>query len=511
MKKYIFVALLSSLISACGGDSTNSMVGTSSDASTTTKKRDLISYMYTDETSQPLKGNGIWNYSVATDYYYGTMMTDNKPSPQSPSLAVDLGKNKDANIEYVFATFISLSSGYVPDPAPAGITTPPLIRDQCSSDGVVPWITYYALSPVKSTIYPTSPNPLGECVDGMKATAYYANINKDAPLKVVPVAEYADDTFPSYIAKASSADIKNLAAKLAGEIGSDPSTYGLAIDNEKSINSYNVNTGQANEEIFFGELARLLGLKNKYLFLFDANKSAIDLYATYKNIVLLAPLYDLDNTDPTKGPAYNPDHLSSPYTNSANNMASGTLSTSIGAGQSVMFVVPASATSTIWDYEMVYNYPYFTTTPYMDPIQNALPPGISANSNGETCATLQRDELTTTVLNALVDPSRSVTQFLGSANCNYFKNTTPLNSYFSTSLQAITSARANASPKANYLGATMYAWRISGINDINGMKSYYSAYTAPSWKGLNVSYQVGPPDIQSSSWTIFNNWVTTNK
>ena len=254
-----------------------------------------------------------------------------------------------------------------------------------------------------------------------------------------------------------------------------------------------------------------MGLKNRYLFLFDANLSAINLYVTHKNIVLLAPLYDLDNTDPTKGTAYNPDHLASPYTDSVKGIAAGTLSTSIGEGQSVMFVVPASATSTIWDYEMAYNYPYYTSIPYANPIQTPPSPGITANSNGQTCATPPRDALTNTVLNALVDSSHTVAQFLGIGNCYYFSNTTPLSSYFLTALNAITAAKTNASPKGNYLGATMYAWRISGINDINAMKSYYSVYTYSPWTDLNVSYQVGPPDIQSSSWSIFNKWAIGDK
>jgi len=93
--------------------------------------------MYTDDTSQPLKGNGIWNYSVATDYYYGMM----KP-PQSPSLAVDLTANPDANIEYVFATFISLSIGYNGN---SNLGFIPMIRDGCPTDKVVPIIAYYAL------------------------------------------------------------------------------------------------------------------------------------------------------------------------------------------------------------------------------------------------------------------------------------------------------------------------------------------------------------------------------
>lgn len=369
-----FTAIVGNLIVGCGGESSNNTTASATD--TTIKKRALVSYMYADETSLPLKGNGIWNYSVATDYYYGTMQP-----PQSPSLVVDLAANPKANIEYVFAAFVSLSTG-----VPPANSAPALISSTCPTDSTVPMIAYYALSLVKSTVYPTSPNPLGECVDGKLATAYYAGINKDAPLKVVPVAEYAADDFPALIANGSATTITTIATALAQMIANDPNTYGLAVDNEKGISSFNPDPSnqqsqqQKNEELFFGVMAQILGQAGKYLFLFDANKSANTLYTinNYKNVVILAPLYDLDNADPaiTTSTAYNPDQLASPYTKSVQDMASGTLSASTGAGQSVMFVVPASATSTIWDYEMVYNYPY-PAGKYKNPIYNAPPPGIS--------------------------------------------------------------------------------------------------------------------------------------
>jgi hypothetical protein len=494
-------ALFTGLLASCGGDSSNSATGASSDA-VTTKKRDLISYMYEDETSQPLKGNGIWNYSVATDYYYGTM----KP-PQSPSLAVDLPANPDANIEYVFATFISLAKGSVPNPAPPGIPTPPLLRDQCISDGVVPVIAYYALPIVNPDIYPTPPSPLGGCVAGKSTTAYYAGIFPNAPLKVVPVAEYADDTFPAFMSTAADDQIITIATALAQAIVNDTNTYGLAIDNEKSINGSNPNAavGQQKEGLFFSTLATQLGAGGKFLFLFDAATSAKTLYSNNKNIVFMQPLYDLDNSDPndhTTTP-YNPDPLSSPYAGSVKSVAAGTLTNNAAPGQSVMFVVPASATSTIWDYEMAYN---ITQSTYVNPIINR--PEITANSQG-ICSGIPRDDITNTVLTAMIGAT-NIAQFLGSGNCSLFTNTTKLNDYFLTSLNAITSARAQNNQQVNYLGAALYAWRISGMNDINAAKYYPSIYTANGGSQKSVNLQ-GPPDIQSTTWGIFNNWVNPKK
>ena len=497
--KYSLTALSLCLLASCGVDS-SSTAGSTSDPSV--KKRDLVSYMYTDATSQPLKGNGIWNYSVATDYYYGTMNP-----PQSPSLAVDLPANPDANIEYVFATFISLSVGYKSDGS-----TPALISDQCPSDSSVPKIAYYALPQINPSMYTGA---LGPCVTGESATAYYAGINKNAPLKVVPVAEYADDSFPAFMSTATSAEITTIATALAQTILKDPSVYGLAIDNEKSINGSNqtpaapnTTVGQQKEEFFFAELARILAGGKKYLFLFDAPTSAKALYSTYTNIVFMQPLYDLDNSDPAvhTSTAYNPDQLASPYTQSVNNVAAGTLTNIQAPGQSVMFVVPASATSTIWDFEMSYNYP--PPNNYVNPILNV--PGITANSQG-FCSGIPRDnKVTNTVLTAMIDPGYSIDTFLGANNCYLFTNTTPLNDYFLTSLQAITAAKKQTSQQVNYLGAALYAWRISGINDINAAKYYPSIYTAGggSQKSVNLT---GPPDIQSSSWSIFNKWAIADK
>lgn len=493
--------LIACLIASCGGSSGSSSAGVSSDA-TATKKRDLVSYMYTDETSQPLNGNGIWNYSVATDYYYGSQAT-----PQSPSLAVDLKNNPQAGIEYVFATFISLSTGIQGDR-----TTTELISNVCPTGSSIPSITYYALPQIKTTIYS---GVLGDCVVGETATKYYADIFPNAPLKVVPVAEYADDTFPKLIANATSiAQINLYADALANQILKDKSAYGLAIDNEKSINSYNktlippsatFTVGQQNEEYFFGELASKLATGGKYLFLFDAATSAVDLYPKNKNIVFLAPLYDLDNSDPTvpSPTPYNPDLLSQ-YKNTLK-VANGKLTTS--NGQSVMFVVPASATSTIWDYETAYNYPLPSgNSTYASPILNTS--SITPNNLNMDCSKLPRDtSITDVVLKALIDPSKTINDFFSPANCYLFTNTpNKLNDYFSASLQAITTARMQNNQQANYIGTALYAWRISGMNDINAMKSYPSAFTATG----NVTYLQGPPDIQSSSWATFNAWAPAN-
>lgn len=492
-------ALFTCVLASCGGSSGSTSAGVSADATTTTKKRDLVSYMYTDETSLPLNGNGIWNYSVATDYYYGSQAT-----PQSPSLAVDLKKNPQAGIEYVFATFISLGTGSIPSSPPPGITSPPMLRDQCISDGVIPVIAYYALPQINPSMYS---GVLGQCVPGETATAYYAGINTEAPLKVVPVAEYADSSFPLFMSTASDTQIIAIANALAQKINSDVSTYGLAIDNEKSINSSNPTSqtvGQQKEELFFGQLASVLATGNKFLFLFDAATSAVNLYPTNKNIVFMAPLYDLDNSDPTvlSPPPYNPDLLSQ-YKSSLASVANGKLTTA--KGQSVMFVVPASATSTIWDYEMAYNYPYGNPA-YVSPILNM--PDITPNNLSKNCSSPPRDtSITDVVLNALIDPSKTIDDFFSPANCYLFTNTpNSLNDYFSASLQAITTARAQSNQQANYLGAAMYAWRISGMNDINAMKSYPSAFTTVG----KATYLQGPPDIQTGSWATFNAWAPKN-
>lgn len=513
MKKYVLIAVLASLITACGGDGGGSTTSSGNTTSAGVKKRDLVSYMYTDETSQPLVGNGIWNYSVATDYYNNSLNVSNPTKPKLPSLAQDLTNNPQAKVEYVFATFISLSLGFAGNKKLGFI---PTIRDECPSDDVVPLVTYYALPEINPTLYPKTPSPLGNCVNGKTATAYYAGIFPDAPLKVVPVAEYADDTFPTFMSSASDQQIINIANALAQAIVSDPSTYGLAIDNEKSINSFNqtmgsnnMTIGQQKEELFFGQLASQLAAGGKYLFLFDAPKSAIDLYKNgNKNVVILAALYDLDNSDPdvASPTPYNPDPITSPYTTSVTSVAKGALNASAGNGQSVMYVVPASATSTIWDYEMAYNIQHPKPgKPYLSPIINT--PAIVKNAGGENCGSLIRDPVTDEVITNLINKQYTLSDFYGPDNCYNFKNTTLLVSYLNVALDAITTAKKQSNITANYLGATMYAWRISGSNDINASKNFPSVYT-DNGIDTKVVYLPGPPDIQPSSWTAFNTWMT---
>lgn len=501
VKTFFFTSLII-LNTSCGGDANNASVSTAVNATAPVKTRNLVSHMFTADSTGPLKGNGIWNYSVATDFYYGSMNP-----PMSPSLAVDLKNNPDANIEYVFATFISLSTGVGSNPA--------LINEACptEADGAVPIIAYYALPMLNPKIYQGA--SLGGCVAGVAATAYYAGINKSAPLKVIPIAEYADDSFPAKLAAdTTGTTIREIAAALANKIVADPNTYGLGIDNEKSISSSYSESSKAqlaqnNEILFFGELARILAAGNKFLFLFDAPETAKTLYATYKNVVILSPLYDLDDSTAPNG--FNPDQLTQ-YTSSLK-QANGTLTVGTASGQSVMFVVPASATSTIWDYEMAYNISFATTAnPYITPILNA--PSITANINGANCNTAAPDNLTMTVLTGptgLIGNSSDVSNFLSPTNCYYFKNPTSLNSYFSASLNAITAAKKQTNISANYVGAVMYAWRISGMNSINAAKNFSPSIYTQDGVPTKVVYLTGPPDIQTSSWDIFNNWAPSDK
>lgn len=477
----------------------------------------------------PSIGNGIYHYSVASDWYLSTQTTS-----QLPTLSQDLRKYNKSNIQYVFLDFIALQGGAIPTnsqvldkiklssspPIPNIATCPPSTQTNQHPNPILGnyVISYVALPQVNWILYNGS---LGYCVNGATATAYYKNLN----LKVVPNAEY-DDTFASTIASSNINVVNAVADTLAGLITSDPNTYGIAIDNEKAINSYAPN-GPTNEINFFKELALKLAQAKpaRYLFLFDAPATAKTLYNLgYTNVVIMAPQYDLgDSTkfNPVKiGTGTPKDTNPDTYSSQVFAQSVSALGASAAPGQSVTLVVPASATSTIWDYENAYNYPLYKPVKPSDPSSYTTPvvgQSILPNSPPSNC--LMRPVLDineTNILNSLILNTKTYKDFLGPLNCYNYQNPTPIDNYFQTSLAAVNYATGPsiAKPAARLLGVTLYAWRNIYYENLNGVKSYYSAFTqgAPptQWVGLNTAFQVGPANIKSSVWQYFNSWVTQN-
>ena len=246
----------------------------------------------------------------------------------------------------------------------------------------------------------------------------------------------------------------------------------------------------------------------------------------------MAPLYDLGNTDPTLGPAYNPTPLGSKDDGTnysyydmvykAANSSLGSSNNNIynGQYQQVTLVVPASATSSMWDYYTVYNVVPGTESDTVSPI---LPIASSVKANAiNNCAVnpipnpQTPSSTQTAMLNLLFPPPpTSLTTFFDSKDC--YKYTNPLSStnqsmeqYFSTSLDAVKSALTTV-PQANshYLGITLYGWHIPAFNDLlagkdNTLSAYYANGYISKTKN-NIALQ-GPPDIKPAIWSLLNTW-----
>ena len=437
------------------------------------------------------KGNGIYNYSVATDYYYGNQ----SPSLQ-PSLKTDLNQYKTTNISYVFPVFGYLDAdrnGALPDPSSFSLTCSP---------GQVVVFNYYANPLMKSTAVPGVDKALGGCVDGMDVTAYYNTFIKHT----VPTVEYSSSFINAISAPNLEPVLIKIADNIASVINNDPNAYGVAFDNEPSINSVSKVYGFAYEKAFFGEIALQLSKQNKFLFLFDANATGIDLFkngytgSAVKNIILLQPLYDLEDTS-----AYEMGPVSlTTYTKDAQQQIQSYLADA--NSPPVMFMIPASATDTIWNslqgYDMAATVPPKPIQPYINPTSLSNPSTCDSSdaSKAGTIANTVLSSLLTDSQGSQVNPATNINNFLGKDNCVKYTNSQSLINYFDAVLTAIKTSTASTNNR--YLGNTLYAWRIKSQNDISAGSHYYNVYGDSSLYKINT--QVFPSNIEDKIWTSFN-------
>lgn len=556
-------------LNACGGSS-------SSPATSTSTTSDGSRPIFGEESSAgPAPGNGIWNYSVATDYYNGNSIYSNTNNP-TQSLKSDIAKYdpKHTAIKYVFPVFGNIQSG-------TGFNfTSALSSGTCPTDtsNSIPIFSYYALPQVQDRLstglYPTKPGQpfsisLGICVNGIDVTNYYKN-TVGIPY-VVPVVELPD--FSTYIGVPSSAAVAALksgdtassldasqvlaiADAISTLIVNDKNAYGVAFDNELAINKATspllkpaVNcTGLYYEALFYGRIAQNLAAASKYLFLFDAPETGNTLYQntaivdptstskppancqfdttkfpalTYgplKNIVLQKPLYDmLATTDGTSGgPTSVTDNT---------NQAKKSITSYLGTpnGPPVTFVLPASATSTMWESLQIYNIPGFNYALQNVSPAPVLPTKIVPIAQAGTC---KQDAASATTINykvlsqylcnvtgpksCIVPTSQSaiaalINDFINLPNCGSFSNNgVKMQDYFAGETNLITSA-STSNQSQTYLGSSLYAWRISAMSDLGGAKSVPSLLGIPGPSSYSV--QLFPMDISDDVWTTFITWA----
>ena len=470
-----------------------------------------------DLLSDPVaKGNGVWNYSVATDYYYGTKT----PAAESPSLYYDLKvAYNTSTIQFVFPQFPTLdipSSGF--NPSASGAFT-----DVCPSSGKASStqiMNYYALPQLTENSVTGVSTYLGPCVNGESVTAYYSSFISH----VVPVIDITQE-FNQALKATTSQTVIATADNVAAMINNDPNTYGVAFDNEPAINKDGLDKAPNPldyplEQEFYGEIAYKLAEHKKYLFLFDAPHTANYLYnngynhQNLNNIILFQYLYDLDTTNDAT-PA-GPVSIES-YTILVNKAATNALSSGNSSEPPLRFVLPASATSTMWDYAQGYDMVSAATKNIAESVyvnQTTLSnPSICESADATTALTIDNDVLSVFLCNSSnichgaegYNPSATIDSFLNIQNCVNYKNVTPLITYFNISTASVSaSLQSNGSNNPRYLGVDLYAWQIEPFAEINAAKGYFNVLQTSTLYKQNT--QVFPSEITSMVWESFISW-----
>jgi hypothetical protein len=291
-----------------------------------------------------------------------------------------------------------------------------------------------------------------------------------------------------------------VADKLAELIVNDPNAFGVAFDNEPAIGNIKIHgsNGPAAELIFFQEIASQLFTQGKYLFVYDANDTMKILWEknNLKNTVILEPLYDFgENT-------LNPDTVISMQNEAKKYATNFLIGDSAGFKQPVMFVVPASATSTYWEYSNIYN-----VAPQTSPFNPLI-------NQSNACPQPSASSIAYQALNASLVTDETLQMFYNS--CKTYSNTykSLMVDYFNATLSGVKSAK-NSPPSPTsggiYLGVAMYAWRIHDYNDIDGFKGWGGNFV--NFKNGNKviisKNDNGPADITPSIWSALGSWQTS--
>lgn len=540
------------LIAACSGGSSSGSSNTSSENSQSGSLviKGAFGPLPTP-LAAPVPGDGIWNYSVATDYYFGS-----SGSSVGPSLLADFKANNLAQkITYVFPVFGSLDQGtsknYFPNSAQLNC------YDSNKNPTTQMVFSYYALPQIKPSATTAAEQYLGDCVDGNLVTKYYKN-TVGIP-RVVPVVEMSAAFNAAIVYQQTASnpwqfgadELVDLANSIAQTILKDPNVYGVAFDNEPAIfkATSTADTPVVNcqgldlEHLFYGALARALASDTvngpKYLFLFDAPDTARALYTNASsvsysdakgishtcsysqtltpnsfqpltNIVVKPALYDMATANDS-GPLTLTDYQ---------NQASKAVQSALGVPTDppVMFVLPASATDTLWTNLQTYNL-NFKKSPYVPPTQ--LTKTAACNPDVKTPGTVNYELVTSLICEGdqlgcpgsklPFNPQTNATSFYN--QCLAYQNTYTrpdnktmlvMNDYFKAALSTLNTTNITPANKARYLGVSLYAWRIPQFSDISGAISYYSIYADKTlWKN---TIQTLPVEVSSDVWKSYLGW-----
>ncbi|RTL10761.1 MAG: hypothetical protein EKK54_09950 [Neisseriaceae bacterium] len=496
---YLSILLTAALgLTACNSGSNQSSNTPSNDSNPPTQQSTRQSFPSRTTTAATVTGlepgNGIINYSVATDVYYGSQN-------QAPSLKIDMQNYPNAKLKYVFPAI-----GYItPDGKNSNIVNPLSNNTNNCNSPAGSVIDYMAQPQIKQSFFKDNgvTTPLGPCVNGSDATAYYKGLG----LKVVPLFEYSDD-LNSALTTNSTNTVMQIADNIASIINQDHNTIGVAIDNEKALSQVSSDV----ELAFFGELAKQLNAAGNHLFVFDAPTTVQTIYnqgvhingsvnvsiPPQQNVVELDPLYDQESIP--QG-SYGPVGIDQ-YTTDTNKEVQNYFA--IESRPPVMFVAPSSSTDTIWDSVQQYDLQSSKTTVNNPTTSTDIgncseSPAINSGSvDNVALANFLCDNESCTATST----NKIITDFLAPKNCVAFKNTTSMQQFMTNALSAITKYTPANDPR--YLGTTMYAWRIDAFNDIACAVHYYSQdFESDLYKQCNQTF---PAKISDTAWSTFANW-----
>ncbi len=401
-------------------------------------------------------GSGVIIDSAASDLY-------NAQNGQLPSLQNDLKAAPKSNIQYIFPDI-----GYISVVESDDIANGKAVNASTTIE-VAP--AYTDLK--QGCLFPTAPStpntiefyytfcavPQINGMDdlGSKTTLpdlvnYYKTLPGSAgqAINVIPLisydSEWVMDTQKLYndnnpqLLSALDTFATDLGATIAAN--ANINIAGVGFDNEPAISQIDGNqTASGIEYSFFKKIAKALAQNNQNLFLFDANTTAKYLYTTAPvsaNIVALYPLYDFESAAADNNYPYGPYPFTS-YSNSSLGITDvyHTVENGMNLGVPILFVLPASATQTLWDSVEQYDL-HIATVPPTTPVD----PDFTVTAS---CPQTLADPADTNVLsNFLCTSSACPGKFLAVSNyiapndCQQYtrndKGTVELVDYFNPSL-----------------------------------------------------------------------------
>lgn len=486
-----------------------------------------ITALTTSLAASITQGNGVIIDSAASDFY-------NAQNGQLPSLKNDLQTAPKSNIRYVFPDI-----GYISVVESDDIANGKAVNASTTIEVVPPYTDLTQGCAFPSA--PSAPNTIefyytfcavpqinGMDDLGSKTTlpdlvSYYKTLPGSAgqAIHVVPLISY-DSEWVVDIQKLYNDHNPNLLSALntlATEIGATIAANasnnigGVGFDNEPAISQIDGNqTATGAEYSFFKSIAKALAPNNQNLFLFDANTTAKNLYTTpptSPNIVALYPLYDFESAAADHNYPYGPYPFTS-YSNHSPGTADvyHTVENGMNLNVPILFVLPASATQTLWDSVEQYDLDIATVPP-----TTPVDPDLTVTTN---CPQTLTDPVDISVLSNFLCTSAAcpaglsaIANYIAPNNCQQYtrndKGTVMLVDYFNAALNVLPSSlRTNPL----FLGAVLYTWRIPGFNDFNCAKRASNIYQQNLAPVIQACPQVFPAEISPPIWAAFQTWAS---